>query len=185
LGLAITYQLVHLLGGDIWVESDKNTGSVFFFTLPFKVNPGVHYEKEFINEEKPLKRMQSWKGKKILLVDDVLHVYEYLQALLDQTGVQISYVNSGAKAIRFMRRYKDIDLILLDIQMPEMNGIKVAEEIRKIDPDVPIIAQSANALKGDKERYLKKGCHDYISKPIEPELLFQKMNKYLSVPIKR
>lgn len=177
LGLAITRNLVNLMNGKVWVESEKEVGTTFFFSLPL-----IYASKApVVGQEVPPSSLKlRWDNHTILVVDDVEFVHEHLAALLEPTGARVVSAHSGYEAIEFCRQNKDINLIFMDIQMPGMNGIQAAQNIREICPGVPIIAQTAFALAGDKQKYLDAGCDAYISKPIKKEELLSLVNLYLS-----
>jgi len=173
LGLTISKRLVELMGGKIRVESEAGKGSVFYFTIPYQPVKKI----EEIRKPEPLD--YNLEGKKILIVEDELSSIQILKAIMDEIQVQISHAENGKEAIEICKADPDIDLVLMDIKMPVMNGYEAAREIKKIRKDLPVIAQTAYALKGDKQKCIQAGCDDYISKPIDLEILIKMMNKYL------
>jgi CheY-like chemotaxis protein len=120
------------------------------------------------------------KGRKILIVEDDGSSYLFLETLLRKHNPKILWAKSGLHAIELLKKEDDIDLILMDIRMPEMNGIDTTRRIRKIYPDLPIIAQTAYAQISDRKMALDCGCNDYISKPIEAAELNAMLSKYLN-----
>lgn len=121
----------------------------------------------------------SQNKKTILVVEDDEVSIAFLKLVLTSHGYEVIPADNGKKAVEIFQENPDIDLILMDIKMPVMNGIDATKAIKKINSSVPIIAQTAYALPGDKEKTIEAGCDDYLSKPITAELLFKKINKYL------
>lgn len=121
----------------------------------------------------------NWEGKKILIAEDIASNYNFLRLLLKRSKVELDWVENGKDAVDVVLGGKKFDLILLDINLPLMNGYEVATTIKKQFPDLPIIAQTAYALDGDREKAIQAGCDDYIPKPIVISTLLRKMNHYL------
>ena len=178
LGLAIVKTYVEMLDGKIWLESKEGQGSTFYVTLPFteekKENQIILQEE---NSSNP-----GIKNINILVVEDDEFSSMHLSAILKGEVKNIISAESGIEAINACKNNSDIDLILMDIKMPEMDGITATKKIREFNNDVIIIAQTAYALEGDKEKSIEAGCNDYISKPINKEKLFDLINKYFSNP---
>lgn len=120
----------------------------------------------------------DWSGKRILVVEDDLFSAEYLIEVLSDTKVDVELIKNGTDAVEQVRNQK-FDLILMDIQLPGINGNKATELIREFNKDIPIIAQTAHAMSNDREKYLKAGCNDYLAKPILMTDLFMVLKKYL------
>jgi len=133
------------------------------------------------NEESQMKFQSVLKDKKILLVEDNDINQLVAKDILEQAGINVSIANNGEEAIKYVRTNK-FDAVLMDVQMPIMDGYKATEILRKIYPisELPIIAMTANALKGDREKSIESGMNDYISKPIDPEILFETLGKWLT-----
>jgi len=120
----------------------------------------------------------DWQGKSILVVEDEDHNYAYIHEILKRTHVTIVRAENGIRAFEIAQN-EHIDLVLMDIKMPEMDGIMATIEIRKILPDIPIIAQTAFAMEKERLACLDAGCDDYIAKPFEPLKLLDRIKHYL------
>ena len=120
----------------------------------------------------------SWKDKVILVVEDDEVSSEFIQEVLFPTGAKILVVTDGLKALEVCKK-QNIDVILMDIQLPVMSGQTALYEIRKINKDVKVIAQTAFAMSGDREKYLSHGFNDYIAKPIYPQDLIEIIAKHI------
>jgi len=172
LGLAISKHLSLLLNGDLWVESKELEGSSFYLKLPYSNSKEAEHEKPVAN--KPTGDY-NWKGKKILIAEDEDLNFKVLQISLRKTNVDIIRVYNGREAVELVAHHNDIDLILMDIQMPVMDGYEAMTSIKKMNPNLPIIAQTAFALLEEQKHCIDLGFNDYISKPIGMEELFQKI----------
>jgi len=120
-----------------------------------------------------------WISKVILIVEDVESNYQFLNATLKRSGAKIIWVKRGEDAIDIIRSGKKIDLILMDIQLEGKDGYSVTREIKELNPEIPIIAQTAFAMKGEKEKSIDAGCDEYLAKPIRPTELIITISKYL------
>ncbi|MBN2595891.1 MAG: PAS domain S-box protein [Marinifilaceae bacterium] len=174
LGLAISKAYAKMLGGDIFVESIEDKGSIFTFTLPINKKVKKQTEKVFENFADET-RMENLS---LLVVEDDNISSLLLKSTLSRLFKEIIFVDNGKDAIETCRNNKEIDLVLMDIKMPIMNGYDATTEIRKFNKDLLIIAQTAYALRGDKEKAMLAGCNNYILKPIKIDELRQMITKY-------
>ncbi|MGC9375544.1 MAG: transporter substrate-binding domain-containing protein [Bacteroidales bacterium] len=177
LGLTITKNIVNKLGGEISLNSEINKGSTFYFTLPLKTI--AEHEIEETNKTIEKEPPSHWKGKTILIAEDEESNYKYLEWLLKNKGLNLLHAFDGKETVEIFKKRKDIDLILMDIKMPVLNGIEAIKLIKQLNPDIPIIAQTAYAMQEDKELILQSGCNNYLSKPIKTNELIDMLNQYL------
>ena len=174
LGLSIVRGLVQLLGGEISVVSNPGSGSVFSFCIPF-VPVSSSGEKEKV----PVPVAEyNWSGKSVLIAEDEDFNYLLLKKIFDKTGMEIVWVKDGEQAIYHARGRDDLDLILMDIKMPVMDGIAAIKEIRKFSA-IPIIAQTAYNLDDDRRRCMESGCNGFIGKPFNITQLMNLVNNFL------
>ena len=181
LGLSISRNLVALLDGELWLESELNKGSIFYFTLPLKQGKG----KEKAGPEQDwFKTEYNWNNKKILVVEDDPVSQKYIREILHDTGAELLLTDNGKEAYEIFSQTPDISMILLDLKLPDKDGREITQDIRQAQSDVPIIAQSAYAMEEDRIKCLEAGCDDFISKPVNPKSLLAMMDEHLNKPIK-
>jgi CheY-like chemotaxis protein/nitrogen-specific signal transduction histidine kinase len=182
LGLYISKVLIELLGGKIWIQSEIEVGTEICFTIPIdksnKVNKLVSKRNEFVDTD--VKSENVWKNKVILVVEDDAVNYQFIEALFEKSQVQLLHAENGEQALELCKTINKLDLILMDLKLPEKNGYEITREIKEIRKEIPIIAQTAYPLSEVQEKCLASGCEDVISKPIEIELFLNKLNFYLA-----
>ena len=178
IGLTLAKEVIERMGGKIFVKSEKGVGSEFSFSIPYRPAGTTKVKGPLFNKEQVLKPI-DWSSRKCLLVDDNKDVLIYLNRILADTGVAIVTARSGFEAIEIIKSTPDIDVVLLDMQMPEMNGIEATKEIRKIRKDLPIIAQTAFIFEDDKDIILEAGCDACLIKPIRREHLLTVMSSFV------
>jgi PAS domain S-box-containing protein len=180
LGLAITKAYVEMLGGKIWVESEVGRGSAFYFTLPYHAE--LHEKKAvgkvvaLANERNQVNPKVS--GLKIVIAEDDETSEMFISITLREFGKEIIKIKTGMEAVEICRNRPDIDLILMDIQMPGLSGYEAAKLIRQFNKNVVIIAQTAFGMSGDREKAINSGCNGYLAKPIDKNELFALIQLY-------
>ena len=175
IGLSVAKRYSELIGGNIWVESTLDQGSTFFFTVPYKPQIIIEAKEQRLEDVHSMK----FSGKIILIAEDEASNYELLMLYLENLEVKTLWAKNGEEAISLCKSNRNIDLVLMDIKMPKMNGLEATSIIRKTNPDLPIIAQTAFVLHGDEQKAYDAGCNDYIGKPIKRKDLYTLLTKYL------
>ena len=172
LGLPIVKGLVGLLGGEIWLESEPEKGTTFYFTISYKTLDAFYHEPVVIESH----NKYDFSNKTILIVEDDVYNARYLYEILSLTGFNIIQTAYGKDALEITKSHS-LDMILMDIRLPDIDGYNVTRQIKKQKPFLIIIAQTAYAALDEERKALNAGCDDYISKPIKREALLSKINK--------
>ena len=176
LGLSISKAYAELMGGKIWLKSKHGAGTTFYFTIPFKPTSATQTLEQQHDESK---RELDMANKTILIAEDNAMNYMLLEEFLMTTKAKLIHAENGQEAVEFCKKVSKIDIILMDIKMPVMDGYEAIKQIKHFKPDIPIIAQSAFAMLEDEKKAIDTGADDYISKPIKGSLLFSKMKALL------
>jgi PAS domain S-box-containing protein len=178
LGLAISRNVAHLMGGDLRVESAIGKGSAFYFMLPL-----TRTRAEILQpppaEPQPEPHKLTWPEKTVLITEDEDSNFTLLEVMLQKTRVKIHRAYNGKQAVDYVLGGNNVDLVLMDIRMPVMNGYQATEHIKAFNPALPVIIQTAFAMSGDRETGLAAGCDEYLPKPIRASELYRLMQKFL------
>jgi|GEM_PF-1261373 ABC-type nitrate/sulfonate/bicarbonate transport systems, periplasmic components len=175
LNISLSRELIKLLNGNLWFETSAENGTSIYISIPFVASPQKRNQpKEEVYPYKLLEKLV------ILVVEDDPSNSLLLKTILEKRGATVIVANNGREAVDFALFNPQIQLILMDIKLPEINGLDATKMIKKEKPNLPIIAQTAYAMEEDRYRCLEAGCDDYIIKPIIQEELFQKLQEFLT-----
>lgn len=175
IGLTIARKIVDHLGGDIWVQSTPDQGTNIYFTLPYELN-----ESKFVKAEENIENTFDWQNKVVLVADDIDVNYKLIEEILSPTKAKVLWAKDGKEAVDLCLNNDNIDLVLMDIRMPGMDGIEATQKIKEHKSELQIIGQTAFAHDNDREKCLNAGFDNYISKPIKIETLLTTINKVFS-----
>jgi PAS domain S-box-containing protein len=174
LGLSIVKAYVEVLGGKIWVQSESGRGSTFSFSIPYY--PAEEEKTEIVKIDTAHKKLAE--KMTILIAEDDYASYIYLKSLLSGPGITFLHTTDGKETVKTVRENPGLSIVLMDLRMPGLNGLEATMQIREFNKNIPIIAQTAYALAGDRETALKAGCNDYISKPLNSRELQKIISRY-------
>jgi len=174
IGLTLCKSLSQLIGGNIRVESVLDKGSTFHFSFPFKSS----YHKR---DQVKVVDIPDLRGKTILVVEDDRINYIYVKTLIEKTKANVIWKQNGLEATQFIADGNEPNMILMDMQMPLMDGYEATIKIRNINTSIPIIAQTANAMADDREKCLSLGCNEYTTKPLQQDVLFWYFHYYFKI----
>ena len=187
LGLAINKKLVQLMGGKIWMESEIGKGSCFYFSL--NNITGVKLVHDNIHCKTNLKESQlvkldniqfDFSNKTILIADDVQTNFYYLHSIIELTDANILWAKNGKEAVNICENSNTpIDIVLMDIRMPILNGMEAIKQIKSTNTQIPILVQTAFAMDNEKKKCYKAGADEFITKPIDPQILLNLLSRYL------
>lgn len=165
LGLSIAEALINKMGGEIWAQSVVDVGSTFYFTIPL-VRSGLSPIELDLATSNP---KDTPRSVNIIIADDNEINYMYLKELLKELNPILTWATNGQEVLDIVKNNENIDLVLMDIKMPLMDGYEATREVKKLRPNLPVIAQTAYAMAGDRDKALEAGCDEYITKPINKE----------------
>jgi len=178
IGLTISKQIVDLLGGHIWVDSDPGKGSTFYFTIP--VTKPEQLSKVETRQRADTEKQKTFSNQTILIAEDEDSNFELLKYILIQSKLRIIRARDGLEAVNLCSVHPEISLVLMDINMPNMNGLEATKIIKQANPKLPVIAVTAFAMSGDREKFTVGDCDEYLEKPIKHDKLLTLLGSFLN-----
>ena len=176
LGLAICKGFVDLFEGEIWLESEPENGTSFYFSIPLEqIEPGIVHPEEGSDRLS----QKNWEGRTILIVEDDYVNFKLLEGILKKTRATILHAMNGLEAVTLCKDELGIDLVLMDLQLPELNGFEAIRQIRAFQPELPIVVQTAYAMNEEKYTAQQAGCNGFITKPIHLQRFLEEVEKYM------
>jgi PAS domain S-box-containing protein len=180
LGLAIAKAKVEMLGGHIKVDSAEGEGSDFYITIPARAEASqpASAEQTAAFDQDTAQSSGPGRALAVLIAEDDELSYLVLKRALENRAATVYRAENGKAAVQQVREHPQLDLVMMDIRMPEMNGLEATRQIRTFDADIPIFAQTAYAVEGDQQAAMEAGCSDYLAKPVNLEVLLSKLSEY-------
>jgi len=176
LGLSICKAYISMMGGHIWLESELGKGTVFYFTLPYRRSLSADSDDPVEIASSPAQPQR--REPLILIAEDEEINYLYFNELLENHGYHTLHARNGCEALEILKAKPDINLILMDVKMPVMDGMEATRTIRKENEQIPIIALTAYALEGERKRLLAMGFNEYLSKPVDDYILIETLKRF-------
>ncbi len=178
-GLTMARKVIENMDGYLWVESEKGKGSEFFFTIPYRPVDVYAFKEAEKNVDQVIIK-QDWSGKTLLVADDNIDILRYLNRVLSKTGINVIHARTEQEIIDVLKGKEHIDLVLLNMQMPELNGLEALKGIRKIERKIPIVAQTDSIVDEERDILLKAGCNSCLTRPIGQNQLLSVISGFLN-----
>jgi PAS domain S-box-containing protein len=175
LGLSIAKAYVEKMNGKIWLLSEPDKGSKFYFTIPYK--PVHEAVSQYKNKDK---YKTCTQGLTILVVEDDDVNFLYLEEILTNLELKVLHAKNASEALELFKKYPKIKIVLMDIKLPDMSGYEATKKLKQLNPNLIIIAQTAYAMSGDRDKAIASGCNEYIAKPIKQEDIIELVMKYIN-----
>jgi CheY-like chemotaxis protein len=177
LGLSISKNLVEMMGGEIWVESELGKGAEFYVNIPVKKDFSIVPKTKTLSAKIEIPK---FKNISVLIAEDDWSNFDYLNRILKRTGAIIFHAKNGREVLEILEKEPGIKLVLMDIKMPVMGGIEAFHELRRKDFTIPVVAQTAYAFSEEVDKIKKEGFTDYLAKPLTREKIYSTLLKHIS-----